>query len=123
PTNVLLAIAYIAGSGSIAVLTLRSGYAILATITLLATGFSISATYPLTYTELSRYLGSIGQQSGRSFGVLSSGQTIGASILGLASGYVSQFLGLEVSFGSIALLALIGSVSAIFWIKSRERRA
>jgi len=123
PTNVLLAISYIVASGSIAAFTLLSGNAILATITLLATGFSISATYPLTYTELSRYLGSIGQQSGRSFGVLSSGQTIGASILGLASGYVSQFLSLEVSFGSVAILALIGSVSAAFWSKRMDRRA
>jgi len=123
PTNVLLAISYIVASGSIAAFTLLSGNAILATITLLATGFSISATYPLTYTELSRYLGSIGQQSGRSFGVLSSGQTIGASILGLASGYVSQFLSLEVSFGSVAILALIGSVSAVFWTKKMNRRA
>ena len=123
PTNVLLAISYVVASGSIAAFTLLSGNAILATITLLATGFSISATYPLTYTELSRYLGSIGQQSGRSFGVLSSGQTIGASILGLASGYVSQFLSLEVSFGSVAILALIGSVSAVFWIKRMNRRA
>ncbi len=123
PTNVLLAISYIIASGSIAAFTLLSGNAILATITLLATGFSISATYPLTYTELSRYLGSIGQQSGRSFGVLSSGQTIGASILGLASGYVSQFLSLEVSFGGVAILALIGSVSAVFWIKRMNRRA
>src|SRR5207247_2520083 len=104
----------------LAAFTLLSGNAILATITLLATGFSISATYPLTYTELSRYLGSIGQQSGRSFGVLSSGQTIGASILGLASGYVSQFFSLEVSFASVAMLALVGSVSAAFWIKRRE---
>jgi len=123
PTNILLAISYIVASGSIAAFTLLSGNAILATITLLATGFSISATYPLTYTELSRYSGSIGQQSGRSFGVLSSGQTIGASILGLASGYVSQFLSLEVSFGSVAILALIGSVSAVFWIKKMNRRA
>ena len=123
PTNALLAISYLVAACSVAAFTLLSGNAILATITLLATGFSISATYPLTYTELSRCLGSIGQQSGRSFGVLSSGQTIGASILGLASGYVSQFLGLEVSFGSIAILALIGSVSATFWIKSRDRRA
>ena len=123
PTNVLLAISYIVASGSIAAFTLLSGDAILTTITLLAAGFSISATYPLTYTELSRYLGSIGQQSGRSFGVLSSGQTIGASILGLASGYVSQFLGLDVSFGSVAILALIGSVSAVFWIKRMNRRA
>jgi MFS family permease len=119
PTNVLLAISYLLAACSVAAFTLFSGNAILATITLLATGLSISATYPLTYTELSRYLGSIGQQSGRSFGVLSSGQTIGASILGLASGYLSQFLGLEVSFGSVAILALIGSVSAVFWIKSR----
>jgi len=123
PTNILLAISYVVASGSIAAFTLPSGNAILATITLLATGFSISATYPLTYTELSRYLGSIGRQSGRSFGVLSSGQTIGASILGLASGYASQFLGLEVSFGSVAILALIGSVSAAFWTKRMDRRA
>jgi MFS family permease len=119
PTNVLLAISYIIASGSIAAFTLLSGNAILATIALLITGFSISATYPLTYTELSRYLGSVGQQSGRSFGVLSSGQTIGASILGLISGYVSQLLGLEVSFGVVALLALIGGVSGAFWVKSR----
>jgi len=123
PTNVLLAISYLVAACSVAVFTLLSGNAILATITLLATGFSISATYPLTYTELSRYLGSIGQQSGRSFGVLSSGQTIGASILGLASGYVSQFFSLEVSFASVAMLALVGSVSAVFWIRRMNRRA
>jgi len=119
PTNVLLAISYFIASCSTAAFTLFSGNPILATITLLVTGFSISATYPLTYTELSLYLGSVGQKAGSSFGVLSSGQTVGASILGLASGYVSQFLGLEVSFGSVALLALIGSVSAAFWVKSR----
>jgi len=118
PTNVLLAISYLVASCSVAAFTVLSGNAILATMTLLVTGFSISATYPLTYTELSHYLGSVGHQSGRSFGVLSSGQTIGASILGLASGYVSQFLGLEVSFGTVALLALIGGVSAGLWIKS-----
>jgi MFS transporter, FSR family, fosmidomycin resistance protein len=120
PTNRLLAISYLVASCSVAAFTLLSGNVILATITLLATGFSISATYPLTYTELSRYLGSVGQQSGGSFGVLSSGQTIGASILGLASGYVSQFFGLEVSFGTVALLALFGSISALFWIRSRR---
>ncbi len=123
PTNVLLAISYLVASCSVAAFTLLSGNAILATITLLVTGFSISATYPLTYMELSRYLGSVGQQSGRSFGVLSSGQTIGASILGLASGYVSQFLGLEVSFGTVALLALVGGVSAAFWVKSRRSKS
>lgn len=122
PTNVLLVLSYLVASGSVAAFTLLSGNAILATITLLSTGFAISATYPLTYTELSRYLGSVGRQSGGSFGVLSSGQTIGASILGLASGYVSQFFGLEVSFGTVALLALIGSVSGLFWIKSSGPR-
>jgi len=122
PTNVLLAISYLIASLSVAAFTVLSANAILATMTLLVTGFSISATYPLTYTELSRYLGSVGQQSGRSFGVLSSGQTIGASVLGLASGYVSQFLGLEVSFGSVALLALLGGVSAAYWIKSSRAK-
>lgn len=119
PTNVLLAIFYLIASCCVAAFTLLSENAILATVTLLATGFSISATYPLTYTELSRYLVSAGQQSGGSFGVLSSGQTIGASMLGLASGYVSQFFGLEVSFGTVAILALIGTISALFWIRSR----
>ena len=119
PTNVLLAISYLSASFSVAAFTLLSENAILATITLLATGFSISATYPLTYTELSRHLGRVGQQSGGSFGVLSSGQTIGASILALASGYVSQFFGLEVSFGTVALLALIGSGSTVFWIRNK----
>ncbi len=119
PTNVLLVISYFIVSCSVAAFTLFSENAILATITLLVTGFSISATYPLTYTELSRYLGSVGQQAGPSFGVLSSGQTVGASILGLACGYVSQFLDLEVSFATVALLALIGSVSATFWVRSR----
>jgi MFS transporter, FSR family, fosmidomycin resistance protein len=123
PTNVLLAISYLIASFSVATFTVLSANAILATITLLVTGFSISATYPLTYTELSRYLGSVSQQSGRSFGVLSSGQTIGASILGLASGYVSQFLGLEVSFGTVALLALVGGVSAAYWIKSSRAKS
>ena len=56
PTNVLLAISYLAASCSVAAFTLLSGNAILATIALLATGFSISATYPLTYTELCGYL-------------------------------------------------------------------
>lgn len=119
PTNVVLAVSYLVATCSVAAFTLLSENAILATITLLVTGFSISATYPLTYTELSRYLGSVGQRAGGSFGVLSSGQTIGASILGLASGYVSQFFGLEVSFGTVAVLASIGSVSAVFWIRSR----
>jgi MFS family permease len=121
PTNVLLAISYLIASCSVAAFTVLSANAILATTTLLITGFSISATYPLTYTELSRYLGLVGQQSGRSFGVLSSGQTIGASILGLASGYVSQFLGLEVSFGAVALLALLGGFSAVYWIRKSGR--
>lgn len=121
PTNVLLAVSYLVASCSVAAFTLLSGNAILATITLLVTGFAISATYPLTYTELSRYLGSIGQQSGGSFGVLSSGQTIGASILGLVSGYVSQFFGLEISFAAVALLALVGAGSAALWIRGDRR--
>lgn len=123
PTNVLLAISYLIASCSVAAFTVFSANAILATITLLVTGFSISATYPLTYTELSRHLGSVGQQSGRSFGVLSSAQTIGASILGLASGYVSQFLGLEVSFGTVALLALLGGISAAYWIERSRAKS
>ncbi len=122
PTNVVLAISYLVAFVTIAAFTLVAGNVILGTVALLANGFAISSTYPLTYTELSRYLAAMNQKAGRSFGLLSSSQTIGASILGLVSGYISQFLGLGVAFGVVAGLTLLGSVATFLWIRGGNRR-
>lgn len=122
PSNVLLAGAYLVASSTIAAFTLLSGNVVLSILTLLITGFVISATYPLTYTELSRYLAT-NQKNGRSFGVLFSSQTVGAALLGLISGYISELFGLEVSFGMVAGLALIGSVTTGFWIHRRSSKS
>ncbi len=118
PTNVLLAVSYLIASVSIAAFTLLAENAFLGMVALLANGFAISATYPLTYTELSRHLGSLSQGTGRSFGVLFSGQTIGASVLGLVSGYVSQLMGLGVSFGMIAGLTFAGCLTSLVWTRT-----
>jgi len=122
PTNVVLGISYLVAFVTIAAFTLVAGNVILGTVALLANGFAISSTYPLTYTELSRYLAAMNQKAGRSFGLLSSSQTIGASILGLVSGYISQFLGLGVAFGVVAGLTLLGSVATFLWIRGGNRR-
>jgi len=122
PTNVILAISYFVAFVTIAAFTLLAGNVILGTITLLANGFAISSTYPLTYTELSRYQADANRKAGRSFGLLSSSQTIGASILGLVSGYISQFLGLGVAFGVVAGLTLLGSVAMFLWIRGKEAK-
>jgi MFS family permease len=117
PTNVLLAIFYLIASATMTGFILFAGNVLLAGVALLATGFAMSSTYPLTYTSLSNFLGSSNQQAGGSFGVLSSGQTIGASVLGLVSGYVSQFFGFEASFVLVVVLTIVGSLSTIGWIR------
>jgi predicted MFS family arabinose efflux permease len=116
PSNILLAGMYLAASSAIAAFTLLSRNVILSIMTLLITGFAISATYPLAYTELSRYLAS-NQRNGGSFGVLFSGQTVGASALGVVSGYISEYFGLGVSFKMVAGLTLGGSLLTFWWVR------
>ncbi|HYY92591.1 MAG TPA: MFS transporter [Candidatus Dormibacteraeota bacterium] len=122
PSNILLAGMYLAASSTIGAFTLFSGNVLLSILTLLVTGFAISATYPLTYTELSRHLAS-NQKNGASFGVLFSGQTIGASALGLISGYISEYFGLGVSFVMVSGLTLAGSLLTLWWVRRRRSKS
>ena len=118
PTNVLLAVFYLIASAAMTGFVLLAGNVLEGAFALVATGFAMSSTYPLTYTSLSNFLSSSNhQRTGESFGVLSSGQTIGASSLGLVSGYVSQFFGLEAAFLMIAVLTVVGSFSTVIWIR------
>ncbi len=116
-TGVNLSISYLLASAALALFTAFSGNVLVGIVALLATGFLISATYPLTYTELSNHVGNSGDAAGRSFGVLSSSQTIGASLMGFASGYFSQFLGLDFSFGIVSALMLLGFFSSMVWVR------
>jgi MFS family permease len=116
-TGVNLSISYLSASAALAIFTVFSSNVLVGIVALLATGFMISATYPLTYTELSNHVGNSGNAAGRSFGVLSSSQTIGASVMGFASGYFSQFLGLDFSFSVVSALMLLGFLSSTVWVR------
>ncbi len=118
-TGVMLAMSFLVASVTIAAFTVFSDSIQLSAIALLVNGFTISATYPLTYTELSNYLGKGDKRVGQSFGILSSAQTVGASVMGLVSGYVSQLLGLSFSFGAVAALILLGFILTVIWNRSR----
>lgn len=115
--GVSLAVSFLVASVTIAVFTIFSNNILLSAAALLVNGFTISATYPLTYTELSRYLKAGGQRIGQSFGILSSAQTVGASAMGLISGYLSQLLGISFSFGTVAVLMLLGFLFTISWTR------
>lgn len=87
----------------------------LVTLSLLLTGFTISGTYPLTQAELSDYLGREESKKGRSFGVLFSAQTIGASVMGLIGGYLSEVLGLAHSFDVVVVSMLFAAGLTLLW--------
>lgn len=115
--GVSLATSFLVASMTIAVFTIFSDNIILSAAALLANGFTLSATYPLTYTELSHYLEAGDRRIGQSFGILSSSQTVGASAMGLVSGYVSQLLGLSFAFGTVAVLMLLGFIITASWTR------
>ncbi len=118
-TGVNLSVSFLIASGTLGVFTVFSSNVLVSIVALLANGFAISATYPLTYTELSRYLVNSVKEVGRSFEVLSSAQTVGSSTIGLASGYVSRVLGLDFSFGTVSGLMLVGFLSTAAWVRRR----
>lgn len=120
-TGVNLSASYLLASGALALFAIFSSNLLVGVISLLVTGFMISATYPLTYTELSNHIGDSGSAAGRSFGVLSSGQTVGASVMSFAGGYASQILGLDFSFGIVSALMLLGSLSTIAWVRREPK--
>lgn len=89
------------------------------TLSLLLTGFTISGTYPLTQAELSDYFGREESKKGRSFGILFSAQTIGASVMGLVGGYLSEVLGLGHSFDVVVVSMLFAAGLTLLW-KARK---
>ncbi len=113
--TLLLSLVYFATAASIFAFTFLSASLPLVITALLVNGFAISATYPLTYTELSRYLGLDVTTRGRSFGIIFSAQTVGGSVLGLASGYLSATFGLPSAFASLGVLALLACGLTLLW--------
>ena len=116
--TLLLSLVYFATAASIFAFTFLSASLLLVVAALLVNGYAISATYPLTYTELSRYLGLDATTRGRSFGTIFSAQTVGGSVLGLASGYLSDTFGLPFAFASLGVLAFLASGLTLSWERS-----
>lgn len=109
----LLAISYmVAGVGSL-MLALSALSLSVALLSLIATGFTLSITYPATYSELSVFAGNGVMNQGSAFGLLYSSQIAGASVLGFLGGYLANNFGLKLSF-AIAAVLLFASIGVVF---------
>jgi len=115
-----LSLIFLLSAATLVILAYNASNLTLAIPLLLINGFTVSATYPLTYSELSDYLGEESETHGRSFGAIFSAQTIGGSALGVVSGYLSAAYGLPSAFFVAGLLMLIGSGISLSW--RHERR-
>jgi DHA1 family multidrug resistance protein-like MFS transporter len=115
--SVFLALVFFLSAATIMVLAFASSGLALAIPLLCVNGFTLSATYPLTYSELSDFLDNKPETKGRSFGVIFSAQTIGGSVFGLAAGYLSTAYGLPSAFFAAGLLMLLGSGMALAWTR------
>jgi FSR family fosmidomycin resistance protein-like MFS transporter len=116
--SLLLSFSYFISAITILAFALLSASLSLVILTLLLNGFFISATFPLTYVELSKHLRAEAHRSGQSFGIIFSANTIGSSILGLLTGYLSQAFGLTLAFETIGFLTLIPGALALQWTRS-----
>ncbi len=114
---VLLSLTYFVSAATIVVLSVVSSNLLFAVPLLLINGFALSATYPMTYSELSDFLAVTPETKGRSFGAIFSAQTIGGSALGLAAGYLSTAYGFPSAFLVAGVLLLLGSVMALAWAR------
>jgi MFS family permease len=117
----LLSLSFVLSALTIFAFTAFSGNLLLVILALIANGFVLSTTYPLTYSELSEYFGSQQERRGWSFGIIFSAQTVGSSVLGLASGYISQFFGLSAAFATLGLVTLVGGGLALGWSREDSR--
>lgn len=95
-----------------------SDFALLVPV-LLLNGFTLSATYPLLYSELSDFLSGSPEKTGRSFGAVFSAQTVGGAAFGLVSGYISTLFGLPSAFLVMGLVMLLGSAMSLAWARPR----
>lgn len=118
--SLLLSLAYFVAASTTFAFTLLSSNLYLLVPLLAVNGFALSVTYPLTYTELSHHLRTDQDRKGKSFGILFSAQTVGASVLGLVSGYVSDVFGLPFAFRVLAVLILAGGFMALLWARGAK---
>jgi MFS family permease len=103
---------------------------ILALIALVVSGFFLSASYPIIYSELSAFLERRGKRDrevvqqhgkGAQFGVLFSAQIIGSVVFGFFSGYVSEFYPLNLPFEATAVFLLVASLISALWARSSRQ--
>ena len=113
PRTTFLFLSFLLSAVTTVVIVFTSSDLTLVVPVLLANGFTVSATYPLLYSELSDFLSGRSETTGRSFGVIFSAQTIGASAFGLVSGYLSSLYGIPSAFLVVAALMLVGSGMAL----------
>lgn len=111
----------IAGIGSV-FLSVYSHNLAIASLSLLITGFTLSITYPATYSELSVFARNKLRNQGSSFGILYSSQIAGATFFGFLAGYVSSDFGLNISFNISAVILLL-SVVAVLLRKAKISRS
>jgi predicted MFS family arabinose efflux permease len=117
-----LVLAFLLSAATIAILAFFPGNLALAVPALLANGFTLSATYPLTYSELSDFLSGSSGIMGRSFGAVFAAQTIGGSAFGLASGYLSTAFGLPSAYLMAGLFMGVGAAAAALWSEKLKNR-
>jgi MFS family permease len=118
--GLLLSVFFLVAAVTIIAFTFAYASIPLEIVLLAANGFALSATYPLTYSELSEFLHFDPERKGRAFGIIFSAQTIGSSILGLISGYVSDLFGLSFAFWEIGLVTLLGGAIVLAWVKQTK---
>jgi MFS transporter, FSR family, fosmidomycin resistance protein len=116
----LLALAFLVSASTIVALSFVANNPLLAVPVLLVNGFMLSATYPLTYSELSEFLENSPDTKGRSFGAIFSSQTIGGSVFGLLSGYLAVAFGLTSAYLAAGLLMFAGAVISLNWARRRK---
>ncbi len=116
----LLALAYLISGLAALVFAFSYQNIILAISSLLVNGFTVSITYPATYSELAAYLGEGSLRRGAAFGILFSSQIAGSSVLGFASGYLASGYGLQLPF-VIAGAMLVSSIGTVFiWARTHK---
>jgi MFS family permease len=118
----LLVLLFLLSAATIAILAFFPDNLTLAVPALLANGFTLSATYPLTYSELSDFLSGSSGIEGRSFGAVFAAQTIGGSAFGLASGYLSTVFGLSSAYLMAGLFMGVGAAAAALWSEKLKNR-
>ena len=121
-TTSSLATSYALSATAIILFAIFPGNLSIATVALLACGFTISATYPLTYTELSNHIMKNPFRTSSSFGALSSAQTIGASVLGLATGLIIPILGTSSPFLTVGIIMILASIATAYWTRQTSHK-